>query len=46
MRSSMINASECTGSTFVDKDHNLILTAGLIIINYNKLRELISKCLL
>ena len=35
---------ECTGSTFVDKDHNYILTATLIIINYNKLRELFSKC--
>ena len=33
----------CTGSPFVDKDHNHIITRNLKIINKNKSRKLFSK---
>ena len=34
---------DCTGSQFMDKDHNLTLTRNLKIINDNKLREHFSE---
>lgn len=34
---------DCTGSQFMDKDHNLTLTGNLKIINNNKLREHFSE---
>ena len=34
---------ECSGSQFIDKDHNHVITGNLKIISNNKLRKLFSK---
>ena len=35
---------ECTGNSFVGKDHNHIITGNLKIITDNKLHKFFSKC--